>query len=30
MPWVEIIGYGFVVVGLLGNGGGFGGWCVVG
>ena len=28
--WVEVFDCGFVVVGLLGNGGGFGGWCVVG
>ena len=28
--WVEAVGCGFVVVGLLGNGGGFGGWCAVG
>ena len=28
--WVEAIGYGFVVVRLLGNDGGIGGWCAMG
>ena len=27
--WVEAVGCGFVVVRLLGHGGGFGGWCAM-